>query len=174
MVYCIRPKLNRLKRARADDRAAEPPVSKRVEVEDPSAPQALPSNGSAEPSDGMNPVMILTTIPSPILAVRHLLGETPLKTHMLSVRFCNAAPGGSSDASASQASHSQADEEEEGNAAKSKHAKREQQADSGKENEYWDEEDELEEYVMRRDLGQIKDDDADGSGSGSEGAICNL
>lgn len=35
---------------------------------------------------------------------------------------------------------------------------------------YWDEEDELEEYVMRRDLGQIKEDDADGSGSDSEGA----
>jgi len=36
--------------------------------------------------------------------------------------------------------------------------------------DYWDEEDELEEYVMRRDLGQIKEDDADGSSSDSEGA----
>lgn len=100
-----------------------------------------------------------------------------LNKHMVSVIFCNAAPGGSSDASAPQASHSQAadeEEEEEGDAAKSKQAKKEQQGGSRKGDEYWDEEDELEEYVMRRDLGQIKDCDADDSASGSDGMICNL
>ena len=43
--------------------------------------------------------------------------------------------------------------------------------------DYWDEEDELEEYIMKKDLGQIKDDsDAGGSsaGSDSEGALSHL
>ncbi|CAL8462965.1 g2499 [Coccomyxa elongata] len=126
-----KPKLNRLKRARADGRAVEPPVSKRVEVEDPSATQGVPSNSSAESSDG-----------------------------------------GSSDASAPQASPSHAadEEEEQGDAAKSKEAKAEQQGDSRKGDKYWDEEDEQEESVMRRDLGQIKDYDANDSVSGSDGS----
>ena len=41
----------------------------------------------------------------------------------------------------------------------------------------WDEEDELEEYIMKKDLGEIKDDsDAGGSsaGSDSEGALLHL
>ena len=35
--------------------------------------------------------------------------------------------------------------------------------------DYWDEEDELEEYIMKKDLGQIKDDsEAGGSSAGSD------
>jgi hypothetical protein len=43
--------------------------------------------------------------------------------------------------------------------------------------DYWDEEDELEEYIMKKDLGQIKDDSDAGSSSAcsdSEGALLHL
>ena len=43
--------------------------------------------------------------------------------------------------------------------------------------DYWDEEDELEEYIMKKDLGQIKDDSGAGgssAGSDSEGVLLHL
>jgi hypothetical protein len=69
------------------------------------------------------------------------------------------------------ASRSNDSEEANERAAKSARADRQQQTENGAGDDYWDEEDELEEYVMRRDLGQIKDDNAEGSGSDSEGTI---
>ena len=121
----------------------------------------------------MNPAMTRS-----IVSHRFWQSNTFLEQYRCSlcVNSYNAPPGRSSDASAPQASHSQAadDDEEEGTATKSKQAKGEQQPDSGNGDKYWDEEDELEEYVMRRDLGQVKDDDADDSASDSDGMTCNL
>lgn len=45
--------------------------------------------------------------------------------------------------------------------------------DSAAKEDYWDEEDELEEYIMKRDLGQIKEGDGSDSSSSSEEGSCS-
>ncbi|EIE27309.1 hypothetical protein COCSUDRAFT_55328 [Coccomyxa subellipsoidea C-169] len=118
-----KPKLTRLKRARASDSVAEVPASKRCEVEGVAAsPARLAASASRESS------------PAPSAFRRSDLGEAN-----------EVSPA----------------------AAKSASAERQQGSEGGAGDDYWDEEDELEDYVMRRDLGQIKDDNAEGSGSDS-------